>query len=115
AQSSHVERTHRELMRLIRTFIGDNHRSWDENIRPYCLSLNASPNLVTGFSPAYLVFGRELNLPQDPTLHGVHEQELPLYAANLASRLRRAIKKASLNRTSFQEATYEKINRKRVD
>ena len=114
-KSARVERAHRELMRLVRTFIGDNHRTWDENIRPFCLSLNATPNVTTQYSPAYLVFGHELNLPQDPVFAEAHEQSLPLYAANLVSRLRRAIQKAKLNRQSFQQATYEKINRRRVE
>jgi hypothetical protein len=110
-----VERVHSTLKRLIRTYIEENHRDWDLNIRSFCLAINASPNMVTGYSPAFLTFGRELHLPQDPVYSEMHEQSAPMYAVNLISKLRRAIDKAKFNRAAFQKATYSKINEHRID
>jgi hypothetical protein len=114
-QSNYVEHIHASLKRLIRTYIDENHRDWDMNIRSFCLAINASPNMITGYSPAFLTFGRELHLPQDPIYPEMHEQSVPMYAVNLVSKLRRAIKKAKLNRESHQKATYTKINEHRID
>ncbi|VVC86869.1 unnamed protein product [Leptidea sinapis] len=44
----------------VSTFINDDHRSWDLNLPQIQFAMNNSVNETTGFTPAFLVHGREL-------------------------------------------------------
>ncbi|CAH2219368.1 jg1519 [Pararge aegeria aegeria] len=55
-----VERYNRTIITCISTFVEDDHRSWDMFIPKVQFAINSSVNEVTGFTPAFLVFGREL-------------------------------------------------------
>ena len=113
-KGNYVERANKELKRMIATFIDGNHKDWDLHIKQFCLAQNAAPSSGIGCSPASLFLGREINLPAYPVISQVHEQKLPIYAANLVSRLRRAIEKARANREAFAQARSDKINAKRT-
>ena len=109
-QASPVERCHRELKTRIAMFVQENHRNWDLLVKQFCLAHNAAPNVSSGYSPSMLFLGKELNLPSDPPFDKNHDQKLPVYAANLVSKLRSAINKAKLNRESFQQNYQDKMN-----
>lgn len=49
----------RVINTMIRSYIKDNHQSWDENLHKFGFALRTAVHEVTGFSPAYLNFGRE--------------------------------------------------------
>jgi transposase InsO family protein len=60
-QANPTERTNKTIIGMIRAYITDNHRVWDENIPQLGFALRTAVNESTGFTPAYLTFGRELN------------------------------------------------------
>lgn len=62
-QSNPVERSNRVLKTMIRQFIHDNHRHWDRHLNEFRLAMNTAIHESTGFTPAFLNFGRELRLP----------------------------------------------------
>ena len=109
-KSSYVERAHRELKRMIATFLEQNQRDWDVHLRQFCLAQNASHSDGIGCTPASLFLGREINLPSFPVISKSHEQKVPVYAANLTSRLRRAIEKAKASREASAQLRQEKAN-----
>ena len=59
-QANPTERVNRVIKTMIRSYIKDNHQLWDENLHKFGFALRTAVHEVTGFSPAYLNFGREL-------------------------------------------------------
>ncbi|KAJ2937742.1 hypothetical protein O0L34_g19135 [Tuta absoluta] len=55
-----VERYNKTIMTAISTFIGDDQRVWDLLVPKIQFALNCSVNETTGYSPLFLVRGREL-------------------------------------------------------
>ena len=64
AGDSLVERFNRTLLHMLCTTVQD-HNDWENCIRPVCMAYNSSTQTTTGFSPFYLMFGRQPRLPID--------------------------------------------------
>lgn len=63
--NSQVERWNRTLKESIRTYCENKVSSWDKFVFSTCFAFNTSLNPITGFSPYYLMFGRDPRLPTD--------------------------------------------------
>lgn len=59
-QINTVERYNKTLLTAISAFVNDDHRSWDVNLAKIEFAMNNSVSEITGFTPAFLVYGREL-------------------------------------------------------
>lgn len=59
-QVNTVERYNKTIMTCISTFIENDHRSWDVNLAKIQFAMNNSVNEATGYTPSFLVHGREL-------------------------------------------------------
>jgi transposase InsO family protein len=59
-QINSVERYNRTIITCISTFVDEDHRSWDLFIPKVRFAINNSVNEATGFTPSFLVYGREL-------------------------------------------------------
>jgi transposase InsO family protein len=59
-QSNPTERTNRTIGTMLRSYVKDNQRAWDQTIPQIGFALRTAVNDTTGFTPAYLNFGREL-------------------------------------------------------
>lgn len=56
-----VERYNKTIMTAVSTFVDNNdHRGWDQMIPQIQFAINSSVNEVTGYTPSFLVHGREL-------------------------------------------------------
>ncbi|XP_058817077.1 uncharacterized protein LOC131680376 [Topomyia yanbarensis] len=73
---NNAERVNRVLITCIRVLLDEDHRTWDENVASIVAALNSAKPEVTGVSPHFANFGRELlhtdlykqqdlNTPQD--------------------------------------------------
>ena len=60
-----VERFNCTLISLLSTAIKDHHNEWEEHLRATCTVYNTSEQLTTGFTPFYLMCGREARMPID--------------------------------------------------
>ena len=69
AQANITERYIQSLKRLIRSFVGDDHRLWDQYLPEFQTALNSAPNTTSGFSPADLFLGRPLYNLMDRISH----------------------------------------------
>ncbi|KAG5883629.1 hypothetical protein JTB14_029574 [Gonioctena quinquepunctata] len=65
-QSNPTERINRVLRTMFRSYVGDNHRNWYANLAELGFALRTAVHEVTGYTPAYHNFGRELNLSGRP-------------------------------------------------
>ena len=59
------ERFNRTLIRMLGTLPSEKKKSWPRFIGMLVLAYNATPHDSTGFSPFYLLFGRQPRLPVD--------------------------------------------------
>ena len=60
-----VECFNRTLLNLLSTSSGQHQSVWDTNLHQVCLAYNTSVQSTTGYSPFFLMFGREACLPID--------------------------------------------------
>ena len=60
-----VERFNQTLKRLLSHYVADHQRDWDVQLPEMLMAYQAMPQSSTGYTPAYLLFGKELCLPQD--------------------------------------------------
>lgn len=55
-----VERYNKTIITCLSTFVEDDQRSWDVLLPKVLHAMNNSVNEVTGYTPSFLVYGREL-------------------------------------------------------
>ena len=87
-----VERFNRTLLSMLATVTHDHPREWEQHIHKVCLAYNSSVHSATGFSPFFLMFGREAKLPVD-LMYGsnrIEERCATEYAHNLREGLQSA-------------------------
>lgn len=58
-QSNPTERVNRNIITMLRAYIGENHREWDKNIAKIGFALRTAVHESTGLTPAFLTFARE--------------------------------------------------------
>jgi hypothetical protein len=64
-----LERCHRTLAENLALYVNDLHNDWDDYIGAVCYAYNTAVNLdSTGYSPFFLMFGREPFSPLDTVL-----------------------------------------------
>lgn len=102
-QANPTERTNKTIVTMLRAYVGECHRQWDKHIPQLGFALRSAVHEVTGYSPAFLTFGRELDVSgegykicedfsQLPTVtsaegHAGRLQELQEVYRNVVSRL----------------------------
>lgn len=59
-QINTVERYNKTIVTCLSTFVDNDHRSWDTFVPKIQFAINNSVNEATGFTPSFLVYGREL-------------------------------------------------------
>jgi len=70
-----VERFHRTLNSMIGKVISENQRDWDTYLPSVMAAYRASSHEATGFSPNFLLFGRENRAPLDLMYGGPPDHE----------------------------------------
>ena len=64
-KSNPVERTHRDLGRMLRACVDDHPQDWEDFLPGCLLAMRTTRCASTGFSPFAMVYGREAALPLD--------------------------------------------------
>lgn len=100
-----VERANRTIQNMLTTATNSQGDDWENCLPKVCLAYNTSKHASTGYTPFYLMFGRQPHMPLD-VIYGVapsHVQEHCQYVANL----RRTMESAyCLARKNMQTAAY---------
>ena len=60
-----IERFNRTLLSMLRAAATDHPFDWEDHLRPLCMAYNSSVQATTGYSPFYLMFGRQPRMPID--------------------------------------------------
>lgn len=61
-QINSVERANKTIISCLSTLVGSDQRSWDTFVPKVQFAINNSVNEATGYTPSFLVYGRELVL-----------------------------------------------------
>ena len=87
-----VERFNRTLLGMLSTATRDNPFNWESHLRPLCMAYNTSVHPTTGFSPFFLMFGRQVRMPVDVMYGSPNDEEASPaeHVANLKKRLESA-------------------------
>ncbi|KAM3958047.1 uncharacterized protein ACR2FA_007943 [Aphomia sociella] len=64
-ESNPVERKNRDMKPQLAILVGKDHTSWDTYLAAIRFAMNSAVTSSTGYSPAYLTFGRELRALAD--------------------------------------------------
>ena len=78
-----IERFHKSLHEGLSHYINSTNTNWDTLVPFYLLSSRATPHSSTGFSPFYLLHGREMVLPNSDDLKAKLPQDNPSYQQRL--------------------------------
>ena len=87
-----VERFNCTLLDMLATAVGDHTSDWEIHIRKLCFAYNTGVHSTTGYSPFFLMFGRQATIPADLmyNLNQGQEKELPDYVHQLREGLKEA-------------------------
>ena len=111
-----VERFNRTLKDMVAKYVKGNGSNWDAIVPASCFAYNTSKHAVTGYTPFFLVHGREARLPVD-VVTGIETTRLvPVdsYVENQMELLNAAFKKAKENvKTASEEMVRRQESRRR--
>ena len=117
-QANITERCNRNIKPMLAAF-AEKHRDWDAYIPEIGFALRSTVNRSTGFTPAFLTFGRELPNPMDRVLKasaGVSDAQSKQteHARTLQTRMTEAFSEARRNlgvARAKQKAQYDRSRR----
>lgn len=87
-----VERFNRTLLSMIATAASERPFHWEDHLRALCMAYNSSVHPTTGFTPFYLMLGRQARMPID-IMYGTPGPE-PVTVSEYAARLRQNLESA---------------------
>ena len=109
-----TERANRTLEEMLRSRINFEQDDWDEHLAAAELAINNSIQASTGFTPFYLSYGREVELPLDRAIAGLRPSNCP-EASERIRRLKSALDVARIHIEKAQERQSKYTNRHRRD
>ena len=91
-----LERAHQSFAAVISHYVGQDHCDWDEHLSFALFVYRNTRHRITGYSPAFLVYGRDLDMPWEQLLEqdGLSYAEEPPYDKVLLRRLQIAHQQA---------------------
>ena len=108
-----VERFNRTLLGMLATTTKEHPFGWEDQIRKVCMAYNTSVHATTGYTPFYLMFGREARLPAD-LMFGTPspaDESPDVYARNLKKSLESAyerVRRTTASAHQQQKQLYDK-------
>ena len=99
------------LLGMLFTCVDGHPEDWEDQVRKACMAYNSSVHGTTGFTPFYLMFGRQARIPTD-LMYGTAEPESTEYATKLQQSLSNAYDIARKSLSKNQERQLELYNKK---
>ena len=110
-----AERTNKTLIQMIRAYVKDNHRSWDENLPKIALAMRTMVHDSTKVTPSLLNLGREIKMPWDRRLASKQHTQVDAEttAENISSELKNIIQFVRENIQRAQDNYKKHYDKKR--
>jgi len=86
-----VERMNRTLLSMLAMFVNSERTNWDDLLPFLMMAYNTSVHDTTGYTPYFLVFGEECNLPGSLVHHSLRPEGPPKLAGDYTNWVRAAI------------------------
>ena len=105
-----VERFRRSLHTGLPHFIEASHSYWDSVVPFYLMAYRTTPNMTTGYSPSFLLHGREMLLPSNDNLKAKvssRNPDLNRQTENPKAILKSAYKSVKVANSSHQKKYYD--------
>lgn len=113
-----VERFNHKFAEMLSMYVDSSHDDWDESIDYVIFGYNTGRQESTGFSPFYLIYGREALLPIDVALgNNPNPVELDESSQNVQqfvsrlSNIQEIVKRRMLSVQNRQKKRYDKSHR----
>ena len=111
-----IERFNRTLLSMLATCLEDHPTEWDQYLSKLCMAYNSSVQSTTGYSPYFLMFGRDARLPMDIIYDttppdGIEQQPYAAYVKSqhvLLTDAFRQVRENTGQKYSFQKELYNK-------
>ena len=109
-----VERFNCTLLDMLATTVKDHEGSWEDHICTVCMAYNTSIQQTTGYSPFFLMYGRQARIPVDLMFNPDSPDKLPHheYAALIRNTLEDAYSSVREHMTAKQEHQKEMYDQK---
>lgn len=110
-----VERHNATVKQAIAAYCG-THRDWDRRLPEVAFAMRTSESVVTGYTPAFLCYGRELRTPWEfrPQEHSKPQPSTShVFTAELSQHLKDALDFARDHQRKAQETQQRHYNRRR--
>ncbi|KAF7695844.1 hypothetical protein HF521_005938, partial [Silurus meridionalis] len=108
------ERFNRTLLNMLGTLNAQQKTKWSQHIAHLVHSYNSTPNETTGYTPYFLMFGREPKLPVDVALGVQSEEVVPVTYGSYVEGMRQQLKDA-YELASAASARANRGNKRRYD
>ena len=108
-----IERFNRTLIQMLATCAENHPFNWENHIKKVCMAYNVSKQSTTQYSPFFLMFGRQAQLPID-IMYGSpqHSDTTSEYVKTLQQILSTAFKNARQHISVHQERQAENYNKR---
>jgi ribosomal protein L21E len=108
-----IERFNRTLQTMLSMYVNDQQKDWDLNLQHVMLAYRSSTHETTGYTPHYLLTGREVTLPVDIMFGNSPERSPSVgeYVARIRSSLMTAyeiVRKTSESQQRRQKEYYDR-------
>ncbi|RWS25296.1 pol polyprotein-like protein, partial [Leptotrombidium deliense] len=110
-----TEASNKNVARMLSQFADKNQKTWDYALPMVKLAYNTSVHSSTGYSPYYLMHGRDARLPIDRVLNtpSLGVSDIDDYSALISSALKVARESAKMNIEATQKRYTKAANKKR--
>jgi hypothetical protein len=87
------ERLNQTVIKMIKTFINDQHSNWDDLLPAIAFAYNTATHATTGMTPYFMMFGRNPKCPED-LMFNKPEIDFPVTDNTLVSNMKDNLSKA---------------------
>jgi len=92
--NGNIERFHATMHSMLAKVVSENQKDWDQHLAAVAFAYRSSVQESTGFTPFFLMYGREARIPADlvygPPPEKFESKDIPAYVEEQRDRLQKA-------------------------